>query len=96
MPARKRVPSVILAALHDLALSGRAPALARAYVAADPGDASADAAGEAAVQTLLDHAEEVAELAVSRPVLTKETGRYAVLYPAVAEAARRVGAGAVG
>src|SRR5919201_673001 len=28
-PARKRHPTVILAALHDVALAGRAPALAR-------------------------------------------------------------------
>jgi hypothetical protein len=34
-PARKRRPEVILAALHDLALAGRAPALAAAYAAAD-------------------------------------------------------------
>src|SRR3712207_3596362 len=34
-PARKRHPTVILAALHDLALAGRAPALAAAYAAAD-------------------------------------------------------------
>jgi hypothetical protein len=33
-PARKRHPTVILAALHDLALAGRAPALAAAYAAA--------------------------------------------------------------
>ena len=32
-PARKRHPTVILAALHDLALAGRAPALAAAYAA---------------------------------------------------------------
>jgi len=42
-PARKRHPTVILAALHDLALAGRAPALAAAYAAAD-GDAAAEAA----------------------------------------------------
>src|SRR4051812_5642847 len=30
-PARKRHPALILAALHDLALAGRAPALAAAY-----------------------------------------------------------------
>ena len=47
-PARKRHPTVILAALHDLALAGRAPALAAAYAAAD-GDAAADAA----IDTLL-------------------------------------------
>src|SRR3984885_13471074 len=34
-PARKRHPAVILAALHDLALAGQAPALAAAYAAAD-------------------------------------------------------------
>ena len=33
-PARKRHPTVILAALQDLALAGRAPALAAAYAAA--------------------------------------------------------------
>src|ERR1700751_5888039 len=43
-PARKRHPAMILAALHDLALAGRAPALAAAYAAAD-GDAAARAAG---------------------------------------------------
>src|SRR6202044_3360628 len=53
-PARKRHPTVILAALHDLALAGRAPTRA------------------------------------------DETGRCAVLYPAIAEATRRVGANAVG
>jgi hypothetical protein len=34
-PARKRHPTVILAALHDLALAGRAPTLAAAYAADD-------------------------------------------------------------
>jgi Uncharacterized protein conserved in bacteria (DUF2332) len=34
-PARQRNPELILAALHDLALAGRAPALAAAYAAAD-------------------------------------------------------------
>src|SRR3954454_17690330 len=42
-PARTRRPTVILAALHDLALAGRAPALAAANAAAD-GDAAAGAA----------------------------------------------------
>src|ERR687889_399651 len=46
-PARKRHPTLILAALHDLALAGRAPALAAAYAAADGG-----AAAEAAVNAL--------------------------------------------
>ena len=90
-PARKRHPTVILAALHDLALSGRAPALAAAYAAAD-GDAAADAA----IDTLLRMTDSVVAIAVRLPVRTNETGRCAVLYPAIAEAARRAGANAVG
>lgn len=90
-PARKRHPTVILAALHDLALAGRAPALAAAYAAAD-GDAAADAA----IDTLLRMADSVVAIAVRRQTRTNETGRCAVLYPAIAEAARRVGANAVG
>jgi hypothetical protein len=90
-PARKRHPTVILAALHDLALAGRAPTLAAAYAAAD-GDAAADAA----IDTLLRMTDSVVAIAVRRPTRTSETGRCAVLYPAIAEAARRAGADAVG
>jgi len=90
-PARKRHPTVILAALHDLALAGRAPALAAAYAAAD-GDAAADAA----IDTLLRMTDSVVAIAVRRRTRTNETGRCAVLYPAIAEAARRAGATAVG
>ena len=89
--ARKRHPTVILAALHDLALAGRAPALAAAYAEAD-----GDAAAGAAIDTLLRMTDSVAAIAVRRPTRTNETGRCAVLYPAIAEAARRVGANAVG
>src|SRR5215216_3855211 len=90
-PARKRHPTVILAALHDLALAGRAPALAAAYAAAD-----GDAAASAAIDTLLGMTDSVVAIAVRRRTRTNETGRCAVLYPAIAEAARRVGAKAVG
>ncbi|WP_433268282.1 DUF2332 domain-containing protein [Actinosynnema sp. CS-041913] len=90
-PVRKRRPTVILAALQDLALAGRAPALAAAYAAAD-GDAAADAA----IDTLLRMTDSVVAVAVRRPPRPDETGRCAVLYPAIAEAARRVGADAVG
>jgi hypothetical protein len=90
-PARKRHPTVILAALHDLALAGRAPALAAAYAAAD-----GHAAAGAAIDTLLRMTDSVVAIAVRRPTRTNETGRCAVLYPAIAEAARRVGANAVG
>jgi len=90
-PARKRHPTVILAALHDLALAGRAPALAAAYAAAD-GDAAADAA----IEVLLRMTGSVVAIAVRRRTRANETGRCAVLYPAIAEAARRAGADAVG
>jgi hypothetical protein len=90
-PARKRHPTVILAALHDLALAGRAPALAAAYAAAD-----GDAAAPAAIDTLLGMTDAVVAIAARRETRINETGRCAVLYPAVAEAARRAGADAVG
>jgi hypothetical protein len=90
-PARKRHPTVILAALHDLALAGRAPGLAAAYAAAD-----GDAAAAAAIDTLLRMTDSVVTIAVRRRTRTNETGRCAVLYPAIAEAAHRAGANAVG
>ena len=90
-PARKRHPTLILAALHDLALAGRAPALAAAYAAAD-----ADAAADAAIDSLLRMTDSVLAIAVRRQTQTFETGRCAVLYPAIAEAARRVDATAIG
>src|SRR5688572_32195733 len=83
-PARKRHPALILAALHDLALAGRAPALAAAYAAAD-GDAAADAA----IDTLLRMTDAVVALAVHRKPRNEETGHPAVLCPLIAEAARR-------
>jgi hypothetical protein len=90
-PARKRNPTVILAALHHLALAGRAPALAAAYAYADAG-----AAAGAAIDTLLRMTDAIAAIAVRRPVRADETGRYAALYPAITEAAARAGAAAVG
>src|SRR3954452_1011474 len=82
----RRHPAAILAALHDLALAGRAPDLAAAYAAQD-----ADAAASAAIDTLL----RTKDLTVRRRVRAAETGRHAVFSPAVTEAARRVGANAV-
>ncbi|MGY1643501.1 DUF2332 domain-containing protein [Geodermatophilus sp. SYSU D00703] len=90
-PARKRHPRLVLAALHDLALAGRAPALAAACAAGD-GVAAADAA----IDTLLRMTDAVVAIAVRRRVWTDQTGGCAVLYPAIAEAARRAGARAVG
>jgi hypothetical protein len=91
VPARRRRPEVILAALHDLALAGRAPALAAAYAAAD-----GEAAATAAIDTLARMTDSVVAIAVRRPVRAHVSGRGAVLYPVIAEAARRVGAHAVG
>jgi hypothetical protein len=90
-PARQRHPTVILAALHDLALSGCAPALAAAYAAGNAG-----AAASAAIDTLVRMHDSVVAIAVRRRVTANETGHGAVLYPAIAEAARRAGADAVG
>ncbi|HKR67731.1 MAG TPA: DUF2332 domain-containing protein, partial [Streptosporangiaceae bacterium] len=91
VPARKRHPTIILTALHDLVLAGRAPALAAAYEAAD-----GDAAARAAIDTLVRMTEPVVAIAVRRRARPNETGRCAVLYPAIAEAAHRAGAKAVG
>ncbi|GAB4079492.1 DUF2332 family protein [Modestobacter muralis] len=91
LPARRRSPAVLLAALHDLALAGRAPALAAAHAAAD-GAATADAA----VATLLELTDAVATTVAHRSPATMGLARCAVLHPAVAEAVSRVGAPAVG
>src|SRR5436190_17646851 len=68
-PARKRHPTVILAALHDLALAGHAPTLAAAYAAAD-----GDAAAAAAIDTLLRMTDSVVAIAARRPARTAEAG----------------------
>ena len=85
-PSRRRNPTAILAALHDLALAGHAPELAAAYAARD-----GDAAASAAIDVLL-----TTDVAGHRTVRADESGRHTVLYPAVAEAARRMCASAVG
>jgi hypothetical protein len=90
-PARKRHPAVILAALHDLALAGRAPALAAAYAAGD-----ADAATRAAIDALVGMTDAIVAIAARRQPATDDSRSGAVLYPAIAEAARRVGADAIG
>lgn len=90
-PASKRHPTVILAALHDQVLLGAAPELAAAYQAND-----LDGVGPAAVTALMDRADAIVATATRRQTQTNETGRGAVLYPAIAEAARRVGARQVG
>ena len=90
-PARKRQPALILAALHDLALAGNAPALAAAYAAGD-----GTAAAGAAIDTLVHRGDAVVAIAARRRVHPDQRGRYAVLHPLIAEAARRAGADRVG
>ncbi|MFI5692696.1 DUF2332 domain-containing protein [Kribbella sp. NPDC051586] len=146
LPARKRHPALVLAALHNLALTGHAQPLATAYTAAAaasrhttppgpaptsaptdasaPSDASArtdaiartdataparadalgqadavvraDAAANAAIGTLVGMTEAVVDVVARRKVRANVAGNHAVLYPAVAEVARRVGASSVG
>ncbi len=91
LPSRARQPAVVLAALHDLALVGRAPALAAAYADGDP-----DAAAAAAVDLLRRRVETVASVVGRLPLRPDETVRGAVLHPAIAEAAARLGASRCG
>ncbi|WP_328998945.1 DUF2332 domain-containing protein [Kribbella sp. NBC_00709] len=100
-PARKRHPALILAALHNLALTGQAPSLTAAYaaVATDAGlplAASVDAAVVAAVEALVGMTDAVVSVVAQRKVRGNATGNHALLYPAIAEVARRVGASSVG
>ncbi|MEV4318747.1 DUF2332 domain-containing protein [Actinocrispum sp. NPDC049592] len=90
-PPRKRHPTLILAALHDLALAGKAPALAAAYA-----DADGEAVASAAIDTLLGRTGEVVDIVTRRETRTHETGRCAVLYPAIAEVTHRMGADTIG
>jgi hypothetical protein len=91
LPTRGRSPALVLAALHYLALKGRAPSLADAYAAGDQ-----DAAASAAVDALVGGPEEVAAVVSRRQVPHHLARPYAVLHPAIGAVARRVGAGAVG
>ncbi|UOY02651.1 DUF2332 domain-containing protein [Blastococcus sp. PRF04-17] len=91
LPTGKRGPALVLAALHDLALTGHAPALAAAHAAGD-----GDAAARAAVDALLVHTDTIVHSAMRRRVRADETGHGTVLYPALAEVAARAGATAVG
>ncbi|GGM09064.1 DUF2332 domain-containing protein [Nakamurella endophytica] len=90
-PGRARRPAALLAALHDLAVAGRAPALAAAYAAGD-----GPAAAAAAVAVLLRDSGAVLATAARRAPCGDETGRWAALYPVVAAAAHRTGAARIG
>ncbi|MFD3399087.1 DUF2332 domain-containing protein [Kribbella sp. NPDC058693] len=70
-------------------------ATASAEMAARAGIDS-DSAVEAAVRTLVEMTEAVVGVVSGRKVRGNVGGNHAVLYPAIAEVARRVGAGAIG
>src|SRR3954470_18790044 len=71
-PARRRNPAAILAALHDLVLAGRAPALAAAYATGD-----GDVAAGAAIDTVLRMTDAVVTIAGRRRTQTLQTTRCA-------------------
>jgi hypothetical protein len=108
IPARKRQPSMVLAALHDVALSGQAPDLAAAFgissasAAATSPVETAALAGEPvdtaalAVEALVTLQEMITGRIVARRMRGDEDGRHALLYPVIADAARRAGAGRIG
>jgi hypothetical protein len=77
----------LMGAVHRLALTGRAPALARRYAAADGDD---ERTWEAFRATLEDRADELRPL-VERPVQTNEVGRCAALLPGFLDVAARTG-----
>lgn len=100
-PARKRHPNLVLAALHDLVLAGEAPSLAAAFAAAGnttrpAAGAGAARVGDVAVEVLVGMADAVLERVRGRTVRADEGGRHALLYPAIGEAARRVGSDSAG
>ncbi|MGZ0146557.1 DUF2332 domain-containing protein [Kribbella sp. WER1] len=86
-PPRSRHPSLILAALHDTALAGQSPALTATDVVS---------AADVAAEVMAEMGELILQRAAGRKVRNDESGRHALLYPMLAETARRVGAGAVG
>lgn len=77
----------LMGAVHRLALTGQAPALARRYAAAD-GDG--ERTWEAFRATLEDRVDELRPL-VERPVQTNEVGRCAALLPGFLDVAARTG-----
>jgi hypothetical protein len=77
----------LMGAVHRLVLTGRAPALAQRYAAAD-GDG--DRTWEAFRATLEDRVDELRPL-VERPVQTNEVGRCAALLPGFLDVAARTG-----
>ena len=89
-PVDKQHPTVVLAVLHDLALAGTAPEVAAAFAAGD-----GRAAAAAVRAAIVEHRDALLRAVGERQTQTNEVGRSALLYPAVAEAAARVGAARV-
>ena len=89
-PVDKQHPTVVLAVVHDLALSGSAPAVAAAFAAGDT-----ESAGPAVCHAIVEHHAAVLRMVTERQTQTNEVGRSALLYPAIARAALDAGAARV-
>jgi hypothetical protein len=90
-PAPQRRPNLLRAALHQRVQAGQAPALA-AYCRSTGGTRAPDAQlAEALDRTLADEAPALQQLCATRSTQTNEVGRSALLWPALAELARRCG-----
>ncbi len=84
-PTAAAVVLRLLAAVHELVLTGAAPGLARHYPSA--GGVPGDDVGAAFVATVAAHEEQVAERTAA-PIQTNETGRSAALLGGFLEVAR--------
>lgn len=89
-PPEQRIPVLLFAAVHLLALEGRAPALAAHYpnLSGTPSDDDPYPAFRAAA---LEHADEVRHLVATRHTQTNEIGRCALWLPALAAVAAECG-----
>jgi hypothetical protein len=88
----QRRPNLLLAALHDLVLEGRAPALAAYYPSAG-GERRVDAAlAGCFAATCAAHEAALRERIATRTTQTNEIGRCAVLWPVLQRLAHATGA----
>lgn len=86
-PEASHYPLMLLAAVHDLVLDGRLPALAEVY----RGEAPVDSAPALFREAVLDHRDHLADVLATRFVQTNECGRAAPLALALGVVAAEVG-----
>lgn len=90
-PAEQRRPVLLLAALHDLVLTGRAPALARRYPTATAHPEPPDGLGPIVAELCRERRRELVGVLATRATQTNEVGRQAMLLPALHLVAAEVG-----